>query len=54
MAYNAMEGLVPLVQSISYDDDELAQPESFTNRLNLEFMKAGLLGRTLLFAAGMY
>lgn len=36
----------------SYGDNELTQPKSFTDRVNIEFIKAGLLGRTILFAAG--
>ena len=51
--YNAMDNeAAPLVHSVSYDDDELTQPVAFTKRMNVEFIKAGLLGRTLLFAAG--
>lgn len=42
----------PLVHSISYADDEEELPEPYMNRLNVEFMKAGLRGLTFLFAAG--
>lgn len=46
------DATVPLVHSVSYDDDEDSMPSDFTDRLNEEFMKAGLRGLTLLFAAG--
>lgn len=48
----ASEPHVPWVFSISYDDDEDSMPPDFTDRLNVEFMRAGVRGITLLFAAG--
>lgn len=43
---------VPLVQSLSYDDQEYSLPISNIEALNVEFQKAGLRGISLLFAAG--
>lgn len=43
---------MPLVQSVSYDDQEYSLPTSMVNALNVEFQKAGLRGISLLFAAG--
>lgn len=51
MDMNALDD-APYVHSVSYDDDELSTPRAFMERMDVEFIKAGLLGRTLLFAAG--
>jgi hypothetical protein len=42
----------PLVHSVSYADAEDSMPLSYTSRLNVEFIKLGLRGITLLFASG--
>eukprot|EP00455_Lapot_gusevi_P047651 TRINITY_DN6472_c0_g1_i11.p1 TRINITY_DN6472_c0_g1~~TRINITY_DN6472_c0_g1_i11.p1 ORF type:complete len:503 (-),score=170.35 TRINITY_DN6472_c0_g1_i11:18-1526(-) len=42
----------PLVHSLSYDDTEETIPRAYADRLNVEFVKLGLRGVTLLFAAG--
>jgi tripeptidyl-peptidase-1 len=42
----------PLVHSVSYDDDESALDRKYTDRCEIEFMKAGVRGISLLFAAG--
>jgi len=43
---------VPLVVSTSYGEDESSWSEDVAQRLNVEFMKAGARGITLLFASG--
>ncbi|TSN67128.1 Tripeptidyl-peptidase 1 [Bagarius yarrelli] len=43
---------VPWVHTISYGDDEDSLSAAYMNRINNEFMKAGLRGITLLFASG--
>ncbi len=42
----------PLVHSVSYADTEHSMPAEYTDRLNVEFQKAGVRGLTLLFASG--
>eukprot|EP00457_Paulinella_chromatophora_P001778 gb/GEZN01001780.1/.p1 GENE.gb/GEZN01001780.1/~~gb/GEZN01001780.1/.p1 ORF type:complete len:901 (-),score=99.60 gb/GEZN01001780.1/:130-2748(-) len=42
----------PLVQSVSYADPEDFMPKSYTDRLNIEFIKAGLRGVSILAASG--
>lgn len=42
----------PLVHSFSYDDEERQMPADFMDRCDDEFVKAGLRGVSLLFAAG--
>ncbi|EQC36389.1 hypothetical protein SDRG_06492 [Saprolegnia diclina VS20] len=48
---NALEP-APSVVSISYADDECALPLSYRNALDLEFIKAGLRGTTIVVASG--
>eukprot|EP00062_Callorhinchus_milii_P018036 gi/632971073/ref/XP_007901993.1/ PREDICTED: tripeptidyl-peptidase 1 [Callorhinchus milii] len=43
---------VPWVHSVSYGDDEDSLSVAFMNRVNIEFMKAGVRGLTILFASG--
>ncbi|MBN3298833.1 TPP1 peptidase, partial [Amia calva] len=43
---------VPWVHTISYGDDEDSLDPSYMERINVEFMKAGVRGITLLFASG--
>ncbi|XP_052437358.1 tripeptidyl-peptidase 1-like [Carassius gibelio] len=43
---------VPWVHTISYGDDEDSLSDAYMNRINTEFMKAGLRGISLLFASG--
>eukprot|EP01126_Amoeba_proteus_P044425 TRINITY_DN4935_c0_g1_i3.p1 TRINITY_DN4935_c0_g1~~TRINITY_DN4935_c0_g1_i3.p1 ORF type:complete len:619 (-),score=89.84 TRINITY_DN4935_c0_g1_i3:58-1914(-) len=42
----------PLVHSISYDDQENTIHETYIDRVEVEFIKAGLRGLSLLFASG--
>ncbi|XP_066292302.1 tripeptidyl-peptidase 1-like [Branchiostoma lanceolatum] len=42
----------PLVNSASYSDKERTVDPDYMNRINTEFMKAGVRGLTLLFASG--
>ena len=44
----------PLVHSVSYDDYEEQDSEEFMRRGDIEFMKAGVRGLTILFASGDY
>ncbi|XP_041121530.1 tripeptidyl-peptidase 1-like [Polyodon spathula] len=43
---------VPWVHTISYGDDEDSLSQAYMQRINVEFMKAGVRGVTLLFASG--
>jgi tripeptidyl-peptidase I len=44
---------IPLVFSTSYGEDETAEvPSDYADRVNTEFMKAGLRGISILFASG--
>ncbi|KAL6477973.1 hypothetical protein MHYP_G00138080 [Metynnis hypsauchen] len=43
---------VPWVHTISYGDDEDSLSASYMNRINNEFMKAGVRGISMLFASG--
>ncbi|XP_052385958.1 tripeptidyl-peptidase 1 isoform X2 [Carassius gibelio] len=43
---------VPWVHTISYGDDEDSLSDAYMNRINTEFMKAGLRGISMLFASG--
>ena len=43
---------VPYVHSISYGDTERSLSISYMKRVNVEFMKAGIRGLTILFASG--
>ncbi|XP_048047499.1 tripeptidyl-peptidase 1 isoform X1 [Megalobrama amblycephala] len=43
---------VPWVHTISYGDDEDSLSDAYMNRINNEFMKAGLRGISMLFASG--
>ncbi|XP_056623244.1 tripeptidyl-peptidase 1 isoform X2 [Triplophysa dalaica] len=43
---------VPWVHTISYGDDEDSLSVAYMNRINIEFMKAGLRGISMLFASG--
>ncbi|XP_078090284.1 tripeptidyl-peptidase 1 [Mustelus asterias] len=43
---------VPWVHSISYGDDEDSLSMAYMERINTEFMKAGVRGLTMLFASG--
>ncbi|KAM9466602.1 tripeptidyl-peptidase 1 [Clarias gariepinus] len=43
---------VPWVHTISYGDDEDSLSTAYMNRINNEFMKAGLRGISMLFASG--
>ncbi|XP_051502082.1 tripeptidyl-peptidase 1 [Myxocyprinus asiaticus] len=43
---------VPWVHSISYGDDEDSLSTAYMDRINVEFMKAGLRGISMLFASG--
>ncbi|KAI5616812.1 tripeptidyl-peptidase 1 precursor [Silurus asotus] len=43
---------VPWVHTISYGDDEDSLSTAYMNRINVEFMKAGLRGISMLFASG--
>lgn len=45
---------VPWVHTISYGDDEDSLSTAYMNRINVEFMKAGLRGISMLFASGNY
>ena len=42
----------PWVHSISYGDEESTIPQSYIDRVNTEFQKFGVSGRTVLFASG--
>jgi tripeptidyl-peptidase-1 len=42
----------PLVNSVSYGDVESSISKTYADRVNVEFMKFGALGRSLLFASG--
>lgn len=42
----------PLVYSISYGDDEATLPSKYLERINVEFLKMGLQGITILVASG--
>ena len=42
----------PWVHSISYEDEEGRIPQSYIDRVNTEFQKFGVSGRTVLFASG--
>jgi len=42
----------PLVISVSYGDDEASATAKYLDRLNAEFMKAGVRGITIMFASG--
>lgn len=46
--------VVPWVHTISYGDDEDSLSTAYMNRINNEFMKAGLRGISMLFASGNY
>jgi len=43
---------VPFVHSVSYGDVESSLSKSYMSRINIEFMKAGVRGLTILFASG--
>ena len=43
----------PQVHSISYGDIESSLSQSYTSRINQEFMKAGLRGISVIFASGI-
>ena len=43
---------VPWVHSVSYGEDEDTLSEAYMRRVNIEFMKAGIRGLTILFASG--
>ncbi|XP_002167598.1 tripeptidyl-peptidase 1 isoform X1 [Hydra vulgaris] len=43
---------VPWVHSVSYGEDESTLSEVYMNRVNIEFMKTGARGLTILFASG--
>ena len=43
---------VPFVFSVSYGDNEDSLSTDYMNRINVEFMKAGVRGITILFASG--
>jgi len=43
---------IPYVYSVSYGDVESSLSISYTQRINVEFMKFGILGYTLIFASG--
>lgn len=43
---------VPWVHTISYGDDEDSLSTAYMQRINNEFMKAGLRGLSMLFASG--
>ena len=43
---------VPLVHSVSYGDDEVSLSSVYMKRINVEFMKLGLRGVTILFSSG--
>lgn len=50
---NTTDAEVPKVFSTSYGEDETAEvPSDYADRINVEFMKAGLRGISLLFASG--
>ena len=50
---NTTDAEVPKVFSTSYGDDEAAEvPSDYADRINVELMKAGLRGISLLFASG--
>ena len=50
---NTTDEDVPLVFSTSYGEDETAEvPTDYADRINVEFMKAGLRGISILFASG--
>ena len=42
----------PWVHSVSYGDEESSIPQSYIDRVNTEFQKFGVSGRTVLFASG--
>ena len=42
----------PWVHSVSYGDVESSIPDSFKTRVNIEFQKFGVSGRTVLFSSG--
>jgi len=46
------DDVVPKVFSVSYGEDETDIGPSYANRLNIEFMKAGARGISILFASG--
>lgn len=43
---------IPWVHTISYGDDEDSLSTAYMNRINNEFVKAGLRGISMLFASG--
>ena len=43
---------LPWVHTISYGDDEDSLSSAYMNRINTEFMKAGVRGLSMLFASG--
>ncbi|XP_005992751.1 tripeptidyl-peptidase 1 isoform X1 [Latimeria chalumnae] len=43
---------IPWVHSVSYGDDEDSLSVAYMERVNVEFMKAGVRGATILFASG--
>lgn len=45
---------LPWVHTISYGDDEDSLSTAYMERINTEFMKAGVRGISLLFASGRY
>ena len=50
---NTTDDDVPLVFSTSYGEDETAEvPSDYADRINVEFMKAGVRGISILFASG--
>lgn len=49
---NTSDAAVPKVISTSYGEDESGTPLDYADRINVEFMKAGARGISLLFASG--
>ncbi|GCC24782.1 hypothetical protein chiPu_0003184 [Chiloscyllium punctatum] len=45
---------IPWVHSVSYGDDEDSLSLAYLDRINIEFMKSGVRGLTLLFASATY
>lgn len=45
---------LPWVHTISYGDDEDSLSTAYMERINTEFMKAGVRGISLLFASGRF
>ena len=45
---------IPWVHTISYGDDEDSLSNAYMQRINNEFMKAGLRGISMLFASGEF